>query len=217
MEKKRSLAGTIVNVQAVIKTTGSKINKSLIKERLQKTTLQAVNNVFKVENWASADEQIPIFWQLAKTVVGEVLIASTRTGVCFLGFTDGDATFALADLKRRFPANELKQGETVWLTEAVAYLNKPERNLPVRLHLKGTDFQLTIWKKLMQIPFGGITTYKDLGTNARYARATGSAVGANPVSYILPCHRVVRADGNFDKYYWGSKIKTNLLAYEGKA
>lgn len=66
----------------------------------------------------------------------------------------------------------------------------------------------------MLIPFGGLTTYSELGNGARNARATGTAVGANPVSIIVPCHRVVRADGSYDGYYWGPELKKKLLAYE---
>ncbi|HEY4206460.1 MAG TPA: methylated-DNA--[protein]-cysteine S-methyltransferase, partial [Puia sp.] len=71
-----------------------------------------------------------------------------------------------------------------------------------------------IWAKLLRVPFGGLVTYSELGDGAKNARATGTAVGANPVSIIVPCHRAVRADGSYDGYYWGPEIKRKLLAYE---
>jgi AraC family transcriptional regulator of adaptative response/methylated-DNA-[protein]-cysteine methyltransferase len=193
----------------------SALNKRAIKKRVNNTVLQSSNTAFILEEWKPEDANLPISWKTTDTVVGEVLIASTPKGVCFLGFINDSPGFALADLKRRFPTCPLIEKETEWHKEAVEYINNPRLILPVHLHLKGTSFQLSIWKKLSLIPFGGLTTYANLGNDARNARATGAAVGANPVSYILPCHRAVRSDGSFDKYYWGSEVKRKLLEYEG--
>lgn len=190
------------------------LNKPAIIARVNNTVLQLANTVFIVEEWIPADATLSISWKVTHTTVGEVLVASTDKGVCFLGFINGNPAFALSDLKRRFPANMLIEQDTKWLKEAFNYLNNPKLNLPVHLHLKGTAFQLNIWKKLMLIPFGGLTTYTALSNSSRNARATGAAVGANPVSYILPCHRAVRSDGSFDRYYWGNELKSELLAYE---
>ncbi|WPU95046.1 methylated-DNA--[protein]-cysteine S-methyltransferase [Mucilaginibacter sabulilitoris] len=190
------------------------LNKPAIINRINNTVLQLTNDAFTITEWEPEDNALPIFWKTADTTIGEVLIAATIKGVCFLGFTNGDRTFAFADLKRRFPGSIFPEKETEYIKEAVAHLNSPELNLPVHLHLKGTAFQLNVWKRLTLVPFGGITTYAALANGVRNARATGTAVGANPVSYILPCHRAVRSDGSFDRYYWGSEVKRKLLAYE---
>lgn len=191
------------------------LTKPAILNRVEQTTLLTANEGFVIANWEPEDTGVPISWQTRDTLIGEALIAATNKGICFLGFTNNDTAFALADLQRRFPTSKLIEEGTEWIEEGFAYLNQPEINLPVHLHLKGTAFQLAVWKKLALIPFGGITTYASLAGNTRNARATGTAVGANPVSYILPCHRAVRSDGSFDRYYWGNNVKRALLAYEG--
>jgi AraC family transcriptional regulator of adaptative response/methylated-DNA-[protein]-cysteine methyltransferase len=190
------------------------LNKPAIKERIRHTTLQSNNTAFAWAAWEPEDEGSPITWKIKDTAVGESLVASTVKGVCFMGFPNGNRTFILADLQRRFPSSTLIEEDSEWQKEAFAYLDNPALNLPVHLHLKGTGFQLNIWKKLMLIPFGGLTTYKELGNGPRNGRATGSAVGANPVSYLLPCHRVVRSDGSYHRYFWGPEMKRKLLAYE---
>src|ERR1700744_539685 len=195
----------------------SLLNKPAIIERLNNTTLLKVNDTFILEEWLPEDATLQISWVVKNTLVGKAFIASTIKGVCFLGFTNGDHTFALTDLKRRFKANKLIEEDTQRLDDAFAYLNHPELNLPVHLHLKGTPFQLNVWKNLLLIPFGGLITYAALGNSTQNARATGTAVGANPVSYIVPCHRAVRSDGSFDRYYWGNDVKRKLLIYEGKS
>lgn len=193
------------------------LSKPAMKERINATVLRSSNPALTWEAWTEEDKGSPVYWQIKDTAVGEALIGATGKGVCFLGFTNADPAFALSDLQRRFPASTLHEEDTEHLDAAFGHLNHPEGNLPVHLHLKGTDFQLGVWKKLLQIPFGGVATYKELGYGSPYARATGAAVGANPVSYLVPCHRAVRSDGSFDRYYWGTEMKIRLLTYESAA
>ena len=159
-----------------------------------------------------------INYQVSATLLGEIMIASTGKGICYAGFTDGESKNAFADMKRRFPGAILTATKNAFHQEAINKLNHPERNdLPLRLHLKGTDFQLAIWKKLLKIPFGGLMSYTTLAGNAHYARATATAVGDNPVCYLIPCHRVVRSNGQFDGYFWGTDLKKSLLGWEAAA
>jgi len=195
-------------------TTTSFLSKPDVKERLRSTKLLRKDASIFVEKWTAEDACEPIYWQTSETPVGEVLVAASKKGVCFLGFSNGNRREALADLHRRFPSNPIEEKHTKWHEEAFGRINHLRQELPVHLHLKGTDFQLAIWTKLMLVPFGGLVTYSDLGDGARNARATGTAVGANPVSIIVPCHRAVRADGTYDGYYWGPQRKKMLLAYE---
>jgi len=167
-----------------------------------------------ITKWQPGDEKEIINWQASPTAVGEVLIAATKKGVCFLGFSSGNHQETLADLRRRFPVNPIEEKRTTEIDAAFDRINDSRQESPVRLHLKGTDFQLGIWAKLLLIPFGGLVTYSEVGNGAKNARATGTAVGANPVSVIVPCHRVVRADGSYDGYYWGPEYKKKLLVYE---
>lgn len=146
---------------------------------------------------------------------GEALIASTKKGICFVGFTDGEYSIILADLQRRFRGVMLKEQEDVFQRQAIAIINNPTGvHPPVHLHLKGTDFQFNIWQKLLQIRFGELTSYSSLVADKRSARAAGTAVGDNPVSYIVPCHRVIRADGTYHNYYWGPERKVAMISWE---
>ena len=185
-----------------------------VKERLRHTKLLLKEASIDLKKWEQGDEEEMICWQASSTAVGEVLIAATKKGVCFLGFSSGHHEETLADLRGRFPVNSIEEKRTKETDEAFDRINDPRQERTVRLHLKGTDFQLGIWAKLLLIPFGGLVTYSEVGNGAKNARATGTAVGANPVSVIVPCHRVVRADGSYDGYYWGPAVKKKLLVYE---
>jgi AraC family transcriptional regulator of adaptative response/methylated-DNA-[protein]-cysteine methyltransferase len=190
------------------------MSKPEVKQRLKTTKLLLEDASIYLEKWTAEDAHEPIYWQTSRTPVGEILVAATTKGICFLGFSNDNRPEALADLRRRFPTNPIEEKSTKGHKEAIDRINHLRQELPVHLHLKGTDFQLGIWSKLLLVPFGGLVTYSDLGNGARNARATGTAVGANPVSIIVPCHRAVRADGSYDAYYWGPQRKKMLLAYE---
>lgn len=199
---------------AMQKNVSSGMEKAALKARARNTCLDHSNPALILEDWRPDDEHTAIHWKISGTALGEVIVASTNKGVCFLGFTTQDRGAALADLTRRFPHNPVSEKGSHWQEEAIQWMNNPDQESPVHLHLRGTKFQLSIWRKLMTIPFGGLTTYMNLGGNANNARATGAAVGANPVSFILACHRVVRSDGSYDGYHWGNDVKRNLLSYE---
>lgn len=189
-------------------------NKQAMKARIEHTKLSAMPDSIQIEKWEDKDLGKPIAYQFAESVFGEILVGSTDKGVCFVGFTNNDREETLRDLKRRFLTSLVEEKEIEWQNEVIRQMNHPEEQLPVHLHLKGTDFQLSIWKKLLQVPLGGLTTYAQLGGNSKIARAAGTAVGRNPVCYILPCHRVVHGDGSFDGYFWGTDLKKRLLTWE---
>jgi len=88
----------------------------------------------------------------------------------------------------------------------------------VKLHLKGTDFQLKVWEALLKIPMGKLSTYGNLAAqigNPRASRAVGAAIGSNPVAFLIPCHRVIQSSGEYGGYRWGSLRKTLLIGWEG--
>lgn len=192
-----------------------------------------IGNIHIEKMPSSGNTPLSINYQIAQTALGKILIASTDKGICHAGFIgiddstggqnsilcdsniDEPANAALTDLQRRFPKSTLTPQQDRWQQEALAKFNNPEKeDLPLHLHLKGTDFQLSIWEKLLRIPYGALTTYSALGGGPRNARATGSAVGDNPVCYLIPCHRVIRTDGRFEGYFWGTERKKILLARE---
>lgn len=189
------------------------LDKAVLKERINNTHFQSANPSFTIEKWQPGDEQLPMFYTIENTLIGHLLIAATEKGITYAGFVVKDIAAALADLKRRFPENKLTVGTVKWLTIAADRINNPEKKVPLSLHLKGTDFQLYVWKKLILIPFGGLTNYKQLGAGPD-SRAVGAAVGANPVGYLVPCHRVIHADGTLSGFFWGREIKAGLLKFE---
>ena len=87
----------------------------------------------------------------------------------------------------------------------------------IKLHLKGTDFQIKVWEALLKIPAGGLTTYSNLAKNSGYegaSRAVGTAVANNPVAFLIPCHRVIKSTGEIGQYHWGSIRKNAIIGWE---
>jgi AraC family transcriptional regulator of adaptative response/methylated-DNA-[protein]-cysteine methyltransferase len=154
------------------------------------------------------------------TPFGECLIAVTPRGICHLAFVAPISRKAsLERLQKEWPMSDLvpDQGAT---RAAAARAFPPPGSAPVpalAIHVKGTNFQLKVWRALLEVPVGSVTTYGDLAAaigDAKAARAVGSAVGANPVSYLIPCHRVIRASGDLGGYAWGPDRKRVMLALE---
>lgn len=168
---------------------------------------------FHFVNWDEADHSLIINYDFIHSEIGKLIIASTSKGICYLGFTNNGEKEGIIDLKRRFPKQQLiKKADDLHL-QAVNLCNGDTKQ-EIHLHLKGTAFQLDVWKRLTKIPQGKLTTYALLMDDIKSARAVGTAVGDNPVSYIIPCHRVVRSDGSFQGYFWGTELKRQLLAWE---
>jgi AraC family transcriptional regulator of adaptative response/methylated-DNA-[protein]-cysteine methyltransferase len=190
------------------------LSKSNVRIRLKRTKLREKDNAYHIETWVAGDQKLMIKWKTHPTILGEIVIASTAKGVCFLGFGEEKRDMALSELKDKFPDNILEEGDSDFQQEAVNRINLPEGNSHVHLHLKGTAFQLSVWGKILKVPFGGLITYGGLGERKGDARAVGSAVGANPVCLIVGCHRVVRSDGNIEGFHYGTAIKERLLAFE---
>lgn len=154
------------------------------------------------------------------TPFGECLIALTRRGVCHLAFVQRDDRHeALAVLAREWPEAELLPDQQS-TRKAAAQAFPPPGSNPVpslALHVRGTNFQLKVWRALLAIPLGSVTTYGDLAAaigDPKASRAVGTAVGSNPVSYLIPCHRVIRATGELGGYAWGTDRKRTMLALE---
>ncbi|QEC67714.1 methylated-DNA--[protein]-cysteine S-methyltransferase [Panacibacter ginsenosidivorans] len=167
--------------------------------------------------YKNGGENLEIHYSHAETLFGDVIIASTSKGICHLAFIAKE-TEAVEQLKAKFPNALLIQKTDLMQQHALEIFKGDWENLAaIKLHLKGTPFQLKVWETLLHIPLGGVTTY---GTIASYAnqpnasRAVGTAIGSNPVAYLIPCHRVIRATGITGEYAWGSTRKTALLGWE---
>ncbi|MDX1606565.1 MAG: methylated-DNA--[protein]-cysteine S-methyltransferase [Candidatus Competibacterales bacterium] len=149
---------------------------------------------------------------------GQVLVAVTERGVCGLSFCDEDSSVALAELRRQWPAAELVHApETTAATAARLFEQAGPDDRPLSLLVRGSNFQVSVWRALLRIPPGTVRTYGDLADavgRPGAARAVGQAVGANPVAWLIPCHRVIRASGAVDGYRWGTVRKKAMLARE---
>lgn len=154
------------------------------------------------------------------TPFGEALLAVTARGICHLAFVHPvTRREALDRLRREWPAATLVADQDGTRGAAARAFPPPgSAHAPaLALHVKGTNFQLKVWRALLEVPTGTVTTYGAIAAaigDPRAARAVGTAVGSNPVSYLIPCHRVIRATGELGGYAWGPDRKRVMLALE---
>ncbi len=165
--------------------------------------------------WVRGGAGLTIRWAVVDTYLGPMLVAATDKGVCRLSFAEGRE-----DLQARFPHAELLEGGcefTQLLARVVAEVEAPGSDPDIPLDVKGTAFQERIWAELRRIPVGETRSYADLAAAAgrpAAVRAAGGANGANNVAVLIPCHRVIRADGSIGGYAYGLDIKRALLEKE---
>lgn len=192
------------------------LGKAALADRLSTSFQQNNTFLFSVVEWADTDNETTIRYEYYSTEITGILVAGTEKGICYIGFTETGKEEALDDLRKRFPDQELLHDPMEVFEQALLYFDDPYCSVPLIFHLKGTGFQLKIWERLLEIPYGELVTYTMLTGDPKSARAVGSAVGANPVSCLIPCHRVIRSDGSFEGYYWGTELKRLLLYMEVK-
>ena len=168
--------------------------------------------------YKNGGQNLTIHYQFAETLFGEVLIASTHKGICALTFVNNRVD-ALQQLKSQFPQAIFNLHIDSLQQCALAFFPKePHQLAEIKLHLKGTDFQLKVWHSLLKIPMGQLATYGELAQaieQPKATRAVGSAIGRNPVAFLIPCHRVIQSTGALGGYEWGSVRKTAMIAWEG--
>lgn len=165
--------------------------------------------------YARAGEGLTIWYGTFDSPFGPMLAMGTDRGLCGLAFTaeTGDAP-AMADLTERWPQARFIEAPdrlAPWVEAAVSQKGE------ARLFLMGAPFQIKVWEALLQIPSGQVTTYSEIASavgNPRAVRAVGTAVGRNPVSWLIPCHRALRKSGALGGYHWGLPVKRALLAWE---
>jgi len=146
---------------------------------------------------------------------GRVLAMGTARGLCGMAFSDetGDQA-AFADMASRWPAaNFVERPDAIapWVAGAFG------EDGNAKLHLMGAPFQIKVWEALLAIPSGHVTTYSEIAGaigHPKAVRAVGTAVGRNPVSWLIPCHRAMRKSGGLGGYHWGLPVKRSMLAYE---
>ena len=160
---------------------------------------------------------LTIHYSFAGSPFGNILVASTGKGICYLAFSDDD-DHALNHLKQLFPNATFYQKLDFTQQNALLIFTHDWNKLhEIKLHLKGTDFQIKVWETLIKIPPGRLSTYSQVAYNIekpKASRTVGTAIGDNPVAYLIPCHRVIRSTGRFGEYHWGSARKTAMIGWE---
>ena len=173
-----------------------------------------------LQDYKNRGENLEIHYSFASCPFGKILIASTPTGICNLSYVPDDESMAKEALQKKFHRVTLIQKTEPMHIYALSFFNKDKTNKreKIILHLKGTAFQLKVWKALLEIPMGELVSYRDIAIKIDHPkayRAVGSAIGDNLVFFIIPCHRVIQANGAIGNYYWGTLLKTAIIRWEG--
>lgn len=166
---------------------------------------------------AAYGKGVAIRYGFAGTRLGEAMVAVTGRGVCHVGFTLGDRESALRRLRAEWPEAELLREDDAIAAAAERLFRPVGLAGPVDLIVRGTPFQVSVWEALLRIPSGAVGTYGRLAAEIGRpgaSRAVGTAVGANPVAVLIPCHRVIREEGRIGGYAYGPDIKAALLVDE---
>jgi AraC family transcriptional regulator of adaptative response/methylated-DNA-[protein]-cysteine methyltransferase len=162
-------------------------------------------------------KNLTINYSFAESPFGGLIIASTPKGVCFMAFEDYE-TKALENLKQQFPnATFQRKRDVIQQNGLFIFQNDWSKLSQIKLHLKGTDFQLKVWEALLKIPMGQLSTYGSIANKVgtpNASRAVGTAIGSNPVAFLIPCHRVIQSKGTFGGYKWGNTRKTAIIGWE---
>jgi AraC family transcriptional regulator of adaptative response/methylated-DNA-[protein]-cysteine methyltransferase len=170
--------------------------------------------------WKSGGEGLTVFFGFHPSPFGSALVMATERGLAGLAFADpGEEPAALADMQARWPRATYVENSarTAAIARRIFDSSQWQQNKPLRVVLIGTDWEVRVWETLLQIPMGRLTTYSDIASKIHKpaaARAVGAAVGKNPVSFVVPCHRVVGKSGELTGYHWGITRKRAMLGWE---
>jgi AraC family transcriptional regulator, regulatory protein of adaptative response / methylated-DNA-[protein]-cysteine methyltransferase len=170
--------------------------------------------------WKTGGEGLTVFFGFHPSPFGSALVMATERGLAGLAFADpGEEPAALADMKARWPRATYieNSARTAAIARRIFDSSQWHEDKPLRVVLIGTDWEVRVWETLLRIPMGRITTYSDIASKIRKpaaARAVGAAVGKNPVSFVVPCHRVVGKSGDLTGYHWGITRKRAMLGWE---
>jgi AraC family transcriptional regulator of adaptative response/methylated-DNA-[protein]-cysteine methyltransferase len=167
--------------------------------------------------YKAGGKHLTLEYAVRMTRLGDVIAASSDRGVCYVAFftvfEDG-----LSLLKQQFPNAQFTERSNALLEQVFHLMDGIQPVEKLRLHLKGTPFQLKVWEALLKIPTGSLTTYGGMANqigHSHASRAVGTAIGRNPIAYLIPCHRVIQQSGALGGYMWGKARKAMLLGMEG--
>jgi len=167
--------------------------------------------------YRNGGESLTIQYSKQECRFGKYLVASTGKGICNLFFFEGQAANAVAALQACWPNAKLVAGVDADQQKIIDFFNDATDLNTIKLHLKGTPFQLKVWHALLHIPQGDVATYGGIAQHIDQpaaSRAVGTAIGSNPVGFIIPCHRVIKSIGQTGGYRWGATRKKAMLAWE---
>lgn len=148
---------------------------------------------------------------------GQVLLGSTTRGVCYMAFAEEEIS-GMKVLTNKFPEAIFIHKQDSFQLGVLSIFQKETGGIEkIKLHLKGTPFQLKVWEALLKIPMGRLSTYGNIANavgSPNASRAVGTAIGSNPVAFLIPCHRVIQANGTLGGYMWGVNRKTAIIGWE---
>jgi AraC family transcriptional regulator of adaptative response/methylated-DNA-[protein]-cysteine methyltransferase len=170
--------------------------------------------------WKSGGDGLTIAFGFHPSLFGTALVMTTERGLCGLAFADaGKEKAALADMRRRWPCARYVEdsARTAPLCARIFDKSRWRAEEPLRVVLIGTDFEVRVWQTLLRVPLGRATTYSNVAGSIgapKASRAVGAAVGKNPLSFVVPCHRVLGKSGEITGYHWGLTRKRAMLGWE---
>lgn len=167
--------------------------------------------------YKNGGENLSINYSYAETPFGNIIVASTQRGICYMAFAEEEGD-SFATMQAHFPRAAFRQMTDICQQNALYIFTQDWKKLnQIKLHLKGTDFQLKVWETLLKIPEGQLATYGTVAEKIQKpnaSRAVGTAIGSNPVAFLIPCHRVIQSNGTLGGYMWGSRRKAAMIGWE---
>lgn len=202
------------------------LNTENLVQAAEKVGLSAQSRVYDLfvnieavtpQEYKTGGKGIKIDYGFHETPFGECFVANTKNGICALSFVDENKIAVLDEFKSKWQNAELaeNQSETKSIVEKLFY--EPLKGRQFNLFLKGTKFQVKVWEALLKTPFGSVTSYQNIASaidHPKAMRAVGSAVGSNPLAFLIPCHRVIRSEGQIGMYHWGETRKSAIIGWE---
>jgi AraC family transcriptional regulator of adaptative response/methylated-DNA-[protein]-cysteine methyltransferase len=168
-------------------------------------------------DYKNGGKNLSINYSFAESPFGNILVASTTKGICHIAFVE-DEVQAFGMLQSNFPNANIKQHLDLIQQNAIFFFTHDWQKLnQIKLHLKGTDFQLKVWETLLKIPMDQLSTYGNVAKQIdkpNASRAVGTAIGDNSVAFLIPCHRVIQSTGNHGGYMWGTTRKSVIIGWE---
>jgi AraC family transcriptional regulator of adaptative response/methylated-DNA-[protein]-cysteine methyltransferase len=170
--------------------------------------------------WKTGGEGLTVRYGFHPSPFGQALVMATERGLAGLAFADpGEEQAALTDMKERWTrATYVEDANgTATIARRIFEPSQWRNDQPLRIVMIGTDFEVRVWETLLRIPMGNVSTYSDIARklgNPKASRAVGTAVGKNPLSFVIPCHRVLGKSGDITGYHWGLTRKRAMLGWE---